>query len=40
MSLETETVLATEKHHHFSMNSVNSHSVDCGVLTAYKHVAT
>jgi len=39
MSLETETVLATEEHHHFSMNNQWEECVDCGVLTAYKHVA-
>jgi len=35
MSLETETVLATEELHHFSMKN---ECVDCGMLTAYKHV--
>jgi len=39
MSLDTETVLATEEHHHFSMKSYWEECVDCGVLTTYKHVA-
>jgi len=41
VSLETETVLATEEHHHFSMKSYCEECVDCGVLhvTTYKHVA-
>ena len=31
MSLETETVLATKEHHHFSMKSHWEECVDCGV---------
>ena len=40
MSLETETVLATEGHHHFSMNNHWEEYVDYGVPIAYKHVAS
>ena len=37
MSLETETVLATEEHHHLSMNNDWEECVDCGVLTCGMH---